>query len=67
MLVGTLSTAADVYGAAIPWLNCAYTPTQIREAYGLSKVNYDGSGVTVAIVDAYASPTLHRRQQPVCG
>ncbi len=57
-LVGTLSTAADVYGAAIPWLNCAYTPTQIREAYGLSKVNYTGSGITVAIVDAYASPTL---------
>jgi subtilase family serine protease len=59
-LVATLTTAADVYGASIPWLNCAYTPGQIREAYGLDVVSkkYDGTGVTVAIVDAYASPTL---------
>jgi subtilase family serine protease len=56
--VATLSTAADVYGADIPWLNCGYTPGQIREAYGLSKTKYNGKGVTVAIVDAYASPTL---------
>jgi len=57
-LVAKLSTAADVYGAAIPWLDCGYTPLQIRNAYGLSKVNYNGKGVTVAIVDAFASPTL---------
>jgi subtilase family serine protease len=57
-LVATLTSAADVYGAAIPWLNCGYTPQQIQAAYGFSKVKYDGSGVTVAIVDAYASPTL---------
>jgi subtilase family serine protease len=55
----TLSTAADVYGGEIPWLDCGYTPQQIQEAYGLNKVrSYDGSGVRVAIVDAYASPTL---------
>jgi len=60
VLVGTLSTAADVYGAAIPWLNCGYTPQQIQEAYGLNRVKYDGTGVTVAIIDAYASPTLLR-------
>jgi subtilase family serine protease len=57
-IVATLTTAADVYGASIPWLNCGYTPQQIQAAYGLSKVKYDGAGVTVAIVDAYASPTL---------
>jgi subtilase family serine protease len=57
-LVAALSTAAGVYGAAIPWLNCGYTPQQIHAAYGLNKVKYDGGGVTVAIVDAYASPTL---------
>jgi subtilase family serine protease len=54
----TLTTAADVYGASIPWLNCGYTPQQIQAAYGLNKVKYTGAGVTVAIVDAYASPTL---------
>jgi len=58
VIVATLSTAADVYGAAIPWLNCGYTPQQIRAAYGLNKVRYDGGGVTVAITDAYASPTI---------
>ena len=58
-LVAKLSTAADVYGAAIPWLNCGYTPHQIQEAYGLTSVGkFDGTGITVAIVDAYASPTL---------
>jgi subtilase family serine protease len=58
-LVAKLSTAADVYGAAIPWLGCGYTPQQIQAAYGLNKVTkYNGKGVTVAIVDAYASPTL---------
>lgn len=58
-LVANLSTPADVYGAAIPWLGCGYTPQQIRAAYGLNKVGkYNGAGVTVAIVDAYASPTL---------
>lgn len=57
-LVGTLTTAADVYGAAIPWLGCGYTPAQIRSAYGFDKVGYDGTGVTVAIIDAYASPTI---------
>ncbi len=59
-LQATLTTAAGVYGATIPWLNCAYTPVQIREAYGLDKVakNFDGTGVTVAIIDAYASPTI---------
>jgi subtilase family serine protease len=56
--IAILTTAADVYGAAIPWMNCGYTPQQIQAAYGLNKVKYTGAGVTVAIVDAYASPTL---------
>jgi subtilase family serine protease len=57
-LVATLSTSADVYGDSLPWLGCGYTPAQVRSAYGFDKVNYDGKGVTVAILDAYASPTI---------
>jgi subtilase family serine protease len=57
-LVATLSTAADVYGASLPWLGCGYVPSQIRSAYGLDQVKYRGKGVTIAIVDAYASPTI---------
>ena len=39
-------------------MNCGYTPRQIRGAYGVSQSGMTGKGVTVAIVDAYASPTM---------
>ena len=35
-----------------------YSPTQIRIAYGLNKLSATGSGQTIAIVDAYGSPTI---------
>lgn len=41
--------------------NCGYTPSQIRTAYGLSssaKSRLNGAGQTVAIIDAYASPSI---------
>lgn len=45
------------YGSGtLPYAPCGYTPQQIRGAYGIS--GYDGSGQTVAIIDAYASPTI---------
>lgn len=45
------------YGANPPWAVCGYTGPQLRSAYNLGGAA-DGSGVTVAIVDAYAAPTL---------
>ncbi len=56
----TLSTQPAPYGKTLPWLSCGYTPQQIQSAYGLNPFNIglDGRGVTVAILDAYASPTL---------
>ena len=57
-LKATLSTPPTPYNATLNWLICGYTPQQIHAAYGLDKVKADGTGVTVAIVDAYASPTL---------
>jgi subtilase family serine protease len=45
------------YGAGtLPYAPCGYTPAQIKGAYGIS--GYDGSGQTVAIIDAYAAPTI---------
>ena len=45
------------YGAGtLPFAPCGYTPQQIKGAYGIS--GYDGSGQTVAIIDAYAAPTI---------
>ena len=46
----------DVSLPSVPWAVKGYTPDQIKGAYGLS--GYDGSGQTVAIIDAYASPTI---------
>lgn len=48
----------QAYGVYQPWVVCGYTPDQIRGAYGFGTSGLDGSGVTVAIIDAYASPTI---------
>jgi subtilase family serine protease len=54
----SVNVAPSPYPATLPWLNCGYTPQQIREAYGANEVAQDGTGVTVAIVDLYGSPTI---------
>jgi subtilase family serine protease len=53
-----LSTAPGLYPQTLPWLICGYTPQQVRAAYGVDEVRQDGSGVRVAVVDTYASPTI---------
>jgi subtilase family serine protease len=40
-----------------PWSIRGHTPAQIKSAYGIDGT-YDGSGQTVAVIDAYASPTI---------
>jgi subtilase family serine protease len=51
--------------AAPPTFTCQVTtpaqcfgPAQIRAAYGIDKVNADGAGRTIVIVDAFQSPTI---------
>lgn len=50
------------YGqTSFPTNICGYVPDQLRSAYGLSKLvnsGVNGAGQTVAIVDAYASPSI---------
>jgi subtilase family serine protease len=46
------------YGKHASWAICGYTPQQLRSAYGLTASTSTGRGVTVAVVDAYASPTM---------
>ncbi len=46
------------YGQYQPWTNCGYTPAQVRGAYGVTASGETGAGQTVAIVDAYAAPTI---------
>jgi subtilase family serine protease len=42
--------------ATAPWAIRGHTPAQIKGAYGIS--GFDGAGQTVAVIDAYASPTI---------
>jgi subtilase family serine protease len=46
------------YTLPLPLAPCGYLPNQIRGAYGLTDSSLNGAGQTVAIIDAYASPTI---------
>ncbi|NUR61552.1 MAG: S8 family serine peptidase [Catenulispora sp.] len=48
----------DAFGGRNPDAVCGYTPEQLRYADGVTQSRESGAGVTVAIVDAYASPTM---------
>jgi subtilase family serine protease len=55
------TTMPSAYGAKQPYAVCGYGPTQYQSAYGetpLLRAGVTGKGVTVAITDAYASPTI---------
>ncbi len=54
-------TLPKAYGRTQPYVNCGYTPKQIRRVYGITgaiKHGTNGKGQTVAIVDAYDSPKI---------
>jgi subtilase family serine protease len=58
-----LATVPASYGGQTQYSTnaCGYTPAQLRSAYGLtslSKSGLTGAGQTVAIIDAYASPSI---------
>ncbi|MFC1416470.1 S53 family peptidase [Streptacidiphilus cavernicola] len=46
------------YGKVQPYALSGYTGAQLRRAYGADGTGLVGTGVTVAVVDAYDSPTL---------
>jgi len=55
------TTVPRAYDASPPYVPCGYTPEQMQGAYGIANAissGHDGTGVTVAIIDAYASPTI---------
>ena len=54
----TAKTVPNAFGGRNPLAVCGYTPEQLRYAYGVTQSHDRGEGVTVAIVDAYASPTM---------
>jgi subtilase family serine protease len=53
----------DVALPSVPWSEKGHTPAQIKGVYGIPLPSVipgtnDGTGQTVAIIDAYASPTI---------
>ncbi|MET8745413.1 S53 family peptidase [Streptomyces sp. NPDC004728] len=52
----TASSLPSAYGSRAPYAVKGYTGKQLRAAYGAG--SWTGKGVTVAITDAYASPTI---------
>ena len=42
---------------------CGYNSSQLRSGYGFASSGLTGKGATVAIVDAYASPTMAQDEQ----
>ncbi|MET8400516.1 S53 family peptidase [Streptomyces sp900116325] len=52
----TAGSLPSAYGAKVPYAVKGYTGKQLRAAYGAG--SWTGKGVTVAITDAYASPTI---------
>jgi len=62
----TVQNTATADGTSLPstpsaFAPCGYAGAQLQGAYGLSSAigsGNDGSGVTVAVIDAYASPTI---------
>ncbi|MBO0768385.1 MAG: S8/S53 family peptidase [Solirubrobacterales bacterium] len=47
-------------GQSAPWVIGGYTAKQYRGAYGVTASGETGKGSTVAIIDAYASPTMQK-------
>ena len=54
----TVSTGATANSLDTPDGGVAYTPAQVLSAYGINDLALDGTGQTIAIVDAYDDPDI---------
>ena len=60
-VLNSINTAGNISNGltlAAPSGTVAYTPAQIRDAYGINDLSEDGTGQTIAIVDAYDDPDI---------
>jgi len=64
LVVDTLSLSGNSIANGLtlsaPGSTVAYTPDQIRAGYGISGLSLDGTGQTIAIVDAYGDPSIYQ-------
>ena len=54
------NTDPPAYGEQPPYVPCGRGPENLRQVYMEGAGSLDGAGQTVAIIDAYASPTIVR-------
>jgi uncharacterized repeat protein (TIGR01451 family) len=57
-LFNGINMTGGITNAALNDSGLAFTPAQIRTAYGINSLALDGTGQTIAIVDAYNNPNL---------
>ena len=64
LIVDTLTISgnsiANTLGLDAPAGTVAYSPAQIRTGYGFNNLSWDGTGQTIAIVDAYDDPSIYQ-------
>ncbi len=62
LVVATLSASGNAIAQLSAGSNgtTVYTPTQVRTAYGINNLSLDGTGQTIAIVDAYGDPNIYQ-------
>ncbi|HEV3339673.1 MAG TPA: SpaA isopeptide-forming pilin-related protein, partial [Pirellulales bacterium] len=53
-----INTIGNVKNATLSSSGLAYTADQVRTAYGVNNLALDGTGQTIAIVDAYDNPSI---------
>jgi subtilase family serine protease len=56
VMTSALQPAGNPHGR--PVQQVSYTPSQVRQAYGFDHIAGDGTGETIAIVDAYHAPNV---------
>ena len=60
MVFSGINTTGYIANADLAAAGLAYTPAQIRTAYGINNLSLDGTGQTIAIVDAYDDPSIYQ-------
>jgi len=61
LIVDMLSLSGNVIAQLVAGSGgTVYTPAQIRTAYGINDLSLDGTGQTIAIVDAYDDPQIYQ-------
>ena len=63
---GPFKGAGNGKGANSAATSVYYTPAQIRHAYGFDQMTADGTGQTIAIIDAYGSSSIQSDLNTFC-